>query len=457
MTSHAPTSATPLPPGMPGMPGLPRDFAGRTVAVLGLGRSGLAAARLLLALGARVRLLDKKPASCEQAMADLVAWTGFPGADMVEALAGEHHPGQFDGLDALVMSPGAAIASIRHLLPAAPELPVLAEMELSSRYVTAPMLAVTGTSGKTTTVSLLAAMLRAAGKRVFLGGNIGTPLAEHVLSGEAVDALVLEISSFQLQTCQTFHPRVGAFLNLAPNHLDYHQDMEEYLQAKLRLFARMTGDDLAVIHESLRPEIERRDAVRCRVAWFGDDCALGSGRLLGAHNRANAEAARLCAAAMGVGDAIARSALEAFAPLPHRIEPVDEVKGVLFVNDSKATTLDSLAAALKAMDRPVRLLAGGVFKGGDPAQLDGLLREKVKEVCLFGNSREVFEQAWGGVVPLGWEPTLEAAMRRLFAHAAPGEAMLLSPATASFDLYTSYTRRGDDFRRVVQALREEQA
>ncbi|GAB7079812.1 Mur ligase family protein [Megalodesulfovibrio paquesii] len=433
---------------------LPQCFAGTRAAVVGLGRSGVAAARLLLATGASVRLIDQQEDRCRDVADALRA--EYPAA-VVNIASGPHHAGQFEGLDLVTMSPGVAVAKIRPFLPAENAPEVLAEMELAARFTSIPMLAVTGTSGKTTTVTLMARMLEAAGKQVFLGGNIGTPLAEFVLSGETADVLVLEISSFQLQTCTTFHPRVGAFLNLTPNHLDYHVDMEEYLEAKLRLFTHMAADDLAVIHRSLQPEIERRGGIAAPVRWFDETSEISAGRLLGAHNRANVQAAWLATSFFGVTKTQARAAVDAFEPLPHRIQPVAEVKGVLFVNDSKATTPDAMAAAIRSVERPVRLLAGGVFKGGDLTELIPLLQEKVVQVALFGANRDVFEQAWKDVVPVSWDDSLEEATRRLFAAAKPGEAILLSPATASFDRYSGYVARGKDFVRVAELLAGEQA
>ncbi|MCA1945737.1 MAG: UDP-N-acetylmuramoyl-L-alanine--D-glutamate ligase [Desulfovibrio sp.] len=436
---------------------LPQLFAETRAGVVGLGRSGVAAARLLLAAGARVRLIDQQESRCREVAAALAQETGGGASDLVDMAFGPHHPGQFEGLDLVIMSPGVAVAKIRPFLPPVNPPQVLAEMELASRFVQAPILAVTGTSGKTTTVTLAARMLESAGKKVFLGGNIGTPLAEFVLSGETADVLVLEISSFQLQTCTTFHPRVGVFLNLAPNHLDYHEDMDEYLAAKCMLFAHQTAEDVAVIHASLRPLLETRGGLKATVRWFDEQAELSAGALLGAHNRANVQAAYLATSFFGVTRAQAQTTVDAFAPLPHRIQPVGEVKGVLFVNDSKATTPDAMAAAIRSMERPVRLLAGGVFKGGDLTELLPLLKEHVKQVALFGANREVFEQAWQGAVPLSWDDTLEAATRRLFAAATPGDVILLSPATASFDRYSSYTERGRDFMRVAALLGEERA
>jgi UDP-N-acetylmuramoylalanine--D-glutamate ligase len=412
--------------------------------VLGAGRSGRAAALLLAAKGAETRVLEKDAGGVpEEFMAQAIAsGVGF--------VFGEHAPEHFADLDLLVMSPGAPVSKIRHFLPATGGPEVLAEMELASRYVREPMLAITGSNGKTTTATLMARMLEQAGKKVFLGGNIGTPLAEYVLQGARADVLVLEVSSFQLQTCSTFSPRTALLLNFAPNHLDYHADLEEYLQAKLNLFRRQGPDDLALFPFEMRAFIEEQKPTAARVRYFSNRNRFSPGKLLGEHNRINMEAAYQATSEYGVTPEQAQAAIDAFEPLAHRLTPVGEKNGVLFVDDSKATTIDAMAAALNSFDRPVRLLTGGVFKGGDLAAVLPLLQEKTKEVGLFGASREVFESAWNGRVPLSWSATLEEAVKKLAANARPGDVVLLSPATASFDLYKNYKERGDDFARIVR-------
>lgn len=425
-----------------------RIQVGELAVVVGAGRSGMAAARLLSREGARVRLLDSNAAALSSAQKAAMRKLG------VDVQLGEHRPEQFEHAAFVVPSPGMPVAKLAPYLGeargGAPE--VLAEMELAWRYLNdEPVLAVTGTSGKTTTASLAAAMLQAQGYAVFLGGNIGTPLSEYVLSDRKADVLVLEVSSFQLQTCSTFCPRAGVLLNITPNHLDYHKDMAEYTEAKFRLFRCQDEGDLAVLGADLK-EQARGFNLRARQVWVKESGRFPKSRLLGAHNKFNEEAAWQACRFFGVSEANAARAVARFAPLPHRLEVVREHRGVLYVNDSKCTTVSSLEVALRAFDRPVRLLCGGKFKGGDLAALGDLLRERVREVALFGASREHFETAWQGLVPLHWHATLEEAVRALAASATAGDVALLAPATSSFDLYDNYMARGDDFKRIVSEL-----
>ncbi len=427
----------------------PNVNRGGQAVVVGAARSGLAAARLLKHLGLRVRIVDiKEPSEAAAKEAALAGW---------EFISGPHSAAQFADAKIIVPSPGVPLPKIEeHLSPAQREL-IVGEMELAFRHLRGePIIAVTGTSGKTTTVSLIAAMLEEAGKKVFLGGNIGTPLSEYVLTQYAgaapADVLVLEISSFQLQTCRSFRPNVAVLMNISENHLDHHKDMREYQDAKFRLFMCQEDGDIAILPEELR-ELAATYLLPERVEYYGDGASFTGSRLLGAHNRRNLEAAWRACAHFGVSFEDAGRAAESFAPLPHRLEVVDVKKGVLFVNDSKSTTVHSLGVALEAMDRPVRLLAGGVFKGGDLGSLLPLLRQKVKQVALFGQSRDIFTQAWQGAVELSWHPTLKEACSWLWTSASPDDVILLSPATASFDLYRDYKARGDDFRRIVEELK----
>lgn len=417
--------------------------AGGLAVVVGAGASGLAAVRLLRALGVRVRLLDRG-----EFPAGALAMAGDPDLELIRA---EHEPGHFSGADVVVTSPGVPMSALLPLLKAAGGPPLMAETELALRYAGEPVLAVTGSSGKTTTVSLASAMLEAAGKKIFLGGNIGTPLSDYVLGREKADVLVLELSSFQLQGCRSLRPRAAVLLNLTANHLDQHTDMAEYAEAKFSIFARQTSGDAAILPPELAEEY------RCRGFAGRLEVIAHTGRfanmaLPGAHNADNAEAAYLACREFGVGEADAVRAAVAFEPLRHRLEKAGTVRGVLYVNDSKSTTVDSMRAALSSFDAPVLLLAGGKFKGGDLASLIPLLRRRVKAVALFGASREIFERAWQGVLPLTWDADLPAAVARIARMAAPGDVALLSPGTASYDLYKNYEERGDHFRALVRDL-----
>ena len=428
-----------------------RPSRGDVSVVVGFGRSGRAATQLLLREGANVRLLEENPSALTEIEQAQLTARG------VVVLTGPHRPEYFRNARFIVPSPGIPRAKIEPDVDkgalARGACEIIAEMELACRFLEKePILAVTGTSGKTTTVSVAAAMLKAQGLSVFLGGNIGTPLSEYILDGRTADVLVLEISSFQLQCCETFAPRVAVLLNLSPNHLDYHKDMAEYSEAKFRLFRWQDENDLAILGAELQ-KVQSPYPLRARKIYIcSENDRFTEMQLIGAHNRFNCEAAFQACRFFGVSESTARKAVARFSPLPNRLERVREHKSVLYVNDSKCTTVAALEVALKAFERPVRLLCGGKFKGGNLNVLLPLVRKKVREVALFGASREVFEGAWLGEVPLSWHPSLEGAVHTLAASSQPGDVVLLAPATASFDLYKNYVERGNDFRRIVEAL-----
>lgn len=434
---------------------LTQTLIGTRAAVVGAGGSGRAAARLLHALGARVRVMEREEGKVCAAFSSFI-WAGGH-----EFVFGPHRAEHFADIDLVVPSPGIPIARLAPLFPADRKLEVMAEMELAWRQVTSPVLAVTGTNGKTTTVSLCEAMLRESGRRVFLGGNIGTPLSEYVLSEDwaenPADVVVLEASSFQLQTCSTFRPAAGVLLNITPDHLDYHDDMAEYLEAKLKLFSRQGPDDLAVFPRHMHVMAERVAARETGqgpiVAYYEDAEPFVCPSLPGPHNQDNIRAAFTACAHFGVSRRTAQGALDRFRGLPHRLERVGEVDGVIFVNDSKATTVDSLRAALESFEAPIHLLAGGVYKGGDLRGLLPLVKAKVKGISLFGQSREVFQTSWtngSGTPPISWGATMEEGFAKALEAASPGDVVLLSPATASFDLYVNYKARGEHFKRLAQ-------
>jgi UDP-N-acetylmuramoylalanine--D-glutamate ligase len=432
---------------------------GETAVVVGTGRSGLAAAALLAHLGCVVRLADSGTVSQEvRELSEVRGW---------DLRTGEHCAEQFTGAGLVVLSPGVNRRRLEPWLGHLKTEQVIAELELALGFVDEPIIAVTGTNGKTTTTTLIGRFLEATGRRVFVGGNIGTPLSSYVLeclkaadvrssSGfEKADNLVLEVSSFQLLNTSSLRPNVGVLLNVSPNHLDYHRDMEEYLQAKLSLFARQKLDDTAIFPEELRDLVQMRHVTQARSVYFSAQSGLTCPALPGRHNQANIAAAFQACLPFGLTHAVAQSVLNEFTGLPHRLQIVAERGGVEFVDDSKGTTVQALRAALEAFDRPVLLLAGGVFKGGDLAALKPLVQSKARAVGLFGASREIFEAAWADAgIQLFWEQTLERAMDRLWLQARPGDVMLLSPATASFDLFQDYKHRGMTFQNHLQVLVE---
>lgn len=426
-----------------------RAYAGKTSVVVGAGLSGQAVAHLLHDLGASVRIADRNPDGVSPEFAADAERLKF------DMRLGEHTPEDFADADLIVLSPGVPAAKIKHLFPDRKDLEVVAEMELAARFVNEPIIAVTGTSGKTTTSAVIGHVLKKTGRKAFVGGNIGTPLSAYVSEDQGADIVVLEVSSFQGQNLTTFAPDVGILLNLAPNHLDYHADMDEYLEAKLNIFSRMGPDSLLVLPTELQGELAGRTETKARIEWFSSQGRFEPCMSLpGKHNQANLEAAFMALTPFGVTQEDMAEALQDFRPFPHRLEKVAEGGGVVFVNDSKATTLHAVAAAVEAYDRPILLLAGGVFKGGEPADLLPVFKDRVKAVGLFGKAGELFESAWKDAVPCRRKETLREAMEALIDMAEPGDVMLLSPATSSFDQYPNYGARGEDFRLIAGELAE---
>jgi UDP-N-acetylmuramoylalanine--D-glutamate ligase len=440
-------------------------------AVLGLARSGIAAARLLLARGAAVELLDlKRPEDDGGAIERLVA----AGARL---RIGPHDPSWLGGYDLLVKSPG--VPGSIPFLRAARELgvPVIAELELAFLEARGPVLAITGTNGKSTTTAWVGDIFREAGRRALVVGNIGRAMCDGVL--EDPEALfVCEVSSVQLEDVRAFRPRVGVLLNFAPDHLDRHATLEDYLEAKLRLFDRQESGDLAItgVDPALARAAEGRGRgrrARFAIADQGADGAFvregvirlrrdgresevlpaGGLSLPGAHNLENALAAAAAAADLDAPvEAIARS-LARFAGLPHRLEPVGDVGGVRFVNDSKATNVGSLAVALDSFAEPVVLIAGGRHKDQDFAPLAERVRRSVSHLVLLGEAAGRLADAWTGV-PCTRAGSLDEAVRAARRLARAGQVVLLSPACASFDMFRNYEDRGDRFREAVRKLQE---
>jgi len=425
----------------------PGQLQGHVGVVVGAGVSGMAAARLLSALGARVRLLEKSPQNITPEIEEFAETHG------IALTAGEHEKKHFIGADMVVPSPGVPVAAIREMFPSNRKVQVVSELELASWFVSEPVLAVTGTNGKTTTTSLIGHILKSAGKKVFVGGNIGTPLSAYLLNGDKAEIIVLEVSSFQLMHCRSFRPRVGVLLNFSPNHLDWHKDMKEYLDAKLSMFARQGPEDTAILPLEMKDTLEARQFTQARRVYFTATRRFDVPALPGEHNRANLEAAYLACKAFVLTDPEIKAGAASFQPLPHRQTLVAEKNGIRFVDDSKATTVDALMAALGTIDAPIRLLCGGIFKGGDLKKVLPLIREKVARVGLFGGSRLNFETAWKGQVDMFWEKDLKTALTRLYESAEPGDTVLLSPATSSFDQFKDYKDRGNAFKQAVKELK----
>ena len=437
-------------------------YDGKRVAVLGLGRSGEAAARLLAACGARVTTLESGEAAAFGAKSAALQKLGV---ETIFGAAANAHNATFD---LAVISPGLDPATPLAKSVLSRGIRTIAEIELAYSLDRTPVIAITGTNGKTTTTELVAAMLLSAGVRTVAGGNIGKPYSEIVVEAAPYDLLTLEVSSFQLERIETFRPRAAVWLNLTPDHLDRYRDMEEYRAAKLRLFDFQEHDDDAIVNAA-----ERLPRLRARRTTFnayapGADFALDgrvirhhgeavldleTTRLRGLHNAENAMAALGVAHALGYSFASVVEALRAYQPAPHRCELVAQHDGVDFVNDSKATNLDALEKALRSENRPVVLIAGGKDKGFAFSSLAHLVATKVRRAVLIGEMAGRIESDWQAFVPCeqaGY--SLENAVKLARRAARPGDVVLFSPGTSSFDMFKNYAERGDQFRALAQSL-----
>jgi len=436
------------------------EVKGKEVVVLGLGISGMEAAKLLQDHGANVTVrddADTKAAVLERAAAlRELGITVELGKAIQESAA----------FDFCVLSPGIDpnMPLVRHLRQAG--LPTFGELELAYRFCVCPIVAITGTNGKTTTTELVNAVLAAGGKRTMASGNIGTAFSAAVRGSKDLDVMVVEVSSFQLEHICDFRPRVSVHLNLTPDHLDRYKSMEEYEAAKWEIFRNQTPDDVAIVNANLRLPPIRAKRVTISAAGDAADYQLIDGwlvahgkqvleqsrtNLIGPHNAENMLAALAVADLYEIPREATIRALCAYHPLPHRLEKVAEIGGVTFLNDSKATNIDALEKALMAMRAPVVLIAGGKDKGLDFTGLRTLVREKAKAVVLIGTMTEKLFAAWNSAVPCTRATTLADAVEKAHALAQSGDVVLLSPGCSSFDMFKSFEDRGDQFRELVRA------
>lgn len=445
------------------------QLADRSVLVVGLGRSGIAAARLCLNKGARVTLNDA--ASRDRLSKDALALE----AEGARIVAGGHPDNLFDGIDLCVISPGVpSFAALEAFERSGGE--VIGEMELASRFFRAPIALIGGTNGKSTTTALVHAMLEASGKNSFIGGNFGVPLAEVV--GTDFDALVLEISSFQAERVPTLRARVHVLLNITDDHLDRYPDFAAYAHAKGNPFERMTAEDTAVtpLGDNLVKQQADRGPARqvtfsefdasAMVARDGDAIVdrvngtrypLSLLRIKGTHNIANACAAIAAATAMGATEEGITRALARFEGLGHRTVLVGEVAGVRYYDDSKGTNVGASVAALRGLEEPKAvLIAGGRDKLGDYEPLIAALRERGRGLVLIGEAADRIAAAAEGSVPTHRANSMLEAVQIARSLAQAGDAVLLSPACSSFDMFRDYKDRGDSFVRAVREMPEMQ-
>ena len=429
--------------------------------------SGTAAAHLLRDEGAAVTVLD----SAEEKTILKTTIEGLR-ARGVEVLCGPAAETNAAHYEMVVLSPGIDPASALARNFTSRKIEMMGELELGWRSCHAPVVAITGTNGKTTTTELLAQMLNACGQRTVACGNIGKPLSEVAREGRDLDVLTVEVSSFQLETISTFRPSISVWLNFAPDHLDRYRSLADYRAAKLRVFDYQTEEDVAVVNaaEELPPLKARRitfsaydDRADLRLAegaiLYRSEpvLRLGETKLRGSHNIENIMAALAVGLARGLTFAQMVPPLSAYEPRPHRLEFVREINGVGYINDSKATNLDAVEKALLAQTKPVVLIAGGKDKGFEFETLRELVGKKVRATVLLGEMADRIRQDWEGVVPCEIAHSLADAVERAHARAQSGEVVLFSPGTSSFDMFKSYADRGDQFRALVHALQKSQS
>lgn len=438
------------------------------VVVVGAARSGVAAAELLVRRGAIVTLTDARPAIDD---ADRLRAHG------VSLALGGHTDAGLSNADLIVLSPGVSPRQPDVAAAQAAGVPVIGELELASRWLRGRIVAITGTKGKSTTTTLTGRMLDAAGYRVLVGGNIGLALSAQVDDSTDDTIHVVEASSFQLETTDTFHPWIAVLLNFSPDHLDRHADEREYAAAKTRIFANQTAGDWAVINADDDSVLAMAAQARARKFTFSMDRAasaditvadstivrrtsagierlvpVSSIRLLGRHLVADVLAAAAVASLCGVEPSAMTRAVEGFTGLEHALEPVGDVDGVRFVNDSKATNIEAALRAIESFDGPLVVIVGGRFKGGRFADLEPALRARRATVISIGEAAPLVEEALAGSVAVHRVRSMADAVRTGFVLAHPGETVLLAPACASFDMFRDYAERGRVFKQEVSTL-----
>jgi UDP-N-acetylmuramoylalanine--D-glutamate ligase len=466
------------------------QLAGKKILVVGLGATGIATATFLVKRGAVVTATDSAPEAELRPEALALREKG------VRLELGGNRPQPFETADLVVISPGvpqdAAMLDRSRKLG----IPVLGEVELASRFIGQPIVAITGTNGKTTTTTLVGEMLRRSGMEVFVGGNIGTPLISYVDSDQKAGVIVVEISSFQLDTIERFRPKVAVLLNIAEDHLDRYPDLDAYTRSKNRIFENQGPADFAILNGADIRVAELSKNVVSQKLFFGraglvtqqagaegalvtDEAIVFHTRLwrpeeqsgiaknndgteavvscsaiklFGRHNIENAAAAALAALAAGGRLSAVKNTLQQFGGLPHRLEFVAAIGGVRYYNDSKATNIDAVLRAIECFSVPIVLLLGGRNKRGDFRLLKENLRRRVKQVILFGEAGDEIAAALDGTVTTSRAGSMAQVVATASRIASAGDVVLLSPGCASFDMYENYARRGEDFRRNVEKL-----
>ncbi len=440
------------------------ELKGKNITVLGLGiRTGVSLVRYLCSQGASVHVYDRREEGALQN--ELAALHGCS----FQLEAGSDAPQGLTGTDLILLSPGIQIDSPFLEDPRKKGVPIWSEIELAGRLIKAPILAITGTNGKSTTTSLLAHILESWGKKVFAGGNLGNPLIN--ATKDSYDYVVAEISSFQLEAVEEFQPEVAVLLNISPNHLDRHRDMQTYIACKEKLFSRMGKTNRAFLNADDEVCHQIGPHLNCEThpfsamgdpeahAWIkennvvlpsGETVSLSGLKLHGNHNRENALAAILVARSLGCSISVMESALSTFNPLPHRLQEVGRLGQVRFVNDSKSTTPLSTLRALESFAQPILWMAGGKSKVNSFEHLGPKAKEHVKHAFFFGECASMMEKDLSSSIPVSVFSTMEEAFRAAIQKAGNHDVVLLSPANASFDQFKNFEERGEVFARFVE-------
>lgn len=447
------------------------ELNGKRVLVVGLGRSGVASALFLKSHGARVTVSDAK--SQDQLREQIPALLDAG----IAVETGGHGQRTFQNQDLIVVSPGVPIDAQPLVQARNLGQPVIGEIELAARFLKGPVVAITGSNGKTTTTTLVGEILRAGGLKTLVGGNIGTAAISLAAQSTPETSTVLEISSFQLETIQTFRPKIAVVLNVTPDHLDRHGTFTAYVNAKARIFENQTPEDFAVLNADDPTCVEMAERTRAQVFWFSRKNEVESGAfvrkgqivfksegsareimplseipLKGAHNLENVLAAVCAGALMGCAPEKIRSAVRSFKAVEHRLEYVATVHGVDYYNDSKATNVDATIKALESFPGNIHLILGGRDKGSDYTVLNDLLRQRVKCVYTIGAAAEKIQLQIKGSAKIISSGTIESAIRQATAAAQSGDVVLLAPACASFDQFQNYEHRGRVFKELVHDL-----
>ena len=442
------------------------DFKNKRVTVVGMARSGVAAARALDALGARVTITDQKPLNHLREKVKAL------GTDRILVEAGGHPDRVFVETDLIVLSPG--VPKIPQILMAQRHgVKVIGELELGWLLSDAPFVGITGTNGKSTVTTLVGMMLKKAGNRTLVAGNIGTALTEDIRLLKKQDWIVVELSSFQLEDIDTFRPRVATILNVTQDHLDRYADIGEYAEAKAQVFRNQTREDVLVLNfdDPLVKAFTHRTRATVipfsRLQRFNPGacilnhavmvngkkvCRVSEIRIKGVHNLENALAASAIAMAAGADIASIAAVLREFPGLEHRLEYVREKDGVTWINDSKGTNVGAVVKSVEGFERPVILIAGGLDKGSDFSPLRDLFRQKVKLLVLIGKAAEKMASALEGSTEIVFAHTLKHAVQLAASRSSKGDVVLLSPACASFDMFRDFEDRGRQFKELVKEL-----